>query len=99
MRRIIIHLLDKFECMPSQKQIDHFLLLYAQFGNSVFNKNFDADEDLMLLTTSLQIEKEPKWPRAFYDVEFRRRWEPPVRKEVDGLVYAEALERTTLQFL
>ena len=99
MRRIIVHLLDKFGRLPSQKQINHFLLLYAQFGNSVFNKNFDADEDLMLLTTSLQVEKEPKWPRAFYDVEFRRRWEPPVRKEVDGLVNAEALERTTLQYL
>ena len=99
MRRIIIHLLDKFGCIPSQKQIDHFLLLYAQFGNSVFNKNFDADDDLMLLTTSLQIEKEPKWPRAFYDPMFRRRWEPPVRKEVDGLVNAQALELTTLQFL
>ena len=94
MRRIIVHLLDKFAGLPTQKRIDHLLLLYAQFGDSVFNNNFDADQDLMLLTASLQVEKEPKWPRAFYDPVFRRRWEPPVRKEVDGLVDAQALELT-----
>ena len=99
MRKIIVHLLDKFAGLPTQKQIDHLLLLYAQFGDSVFNNNFDADQDHMLLTASLQVEKEPKWPRAFYDPVFRRRWEPPVRKEVDGLVDAQALELTTLQFL
>ena len=85
MRRIVVH------GPPNQKQIDHLLLLYAQFDDRVFNNNFDADQDLMLLTASLQVEIEPKWPRAFYDSVFRSRWDPPglfkfVMKSMDWLM-------------
>ena len=86
-RMIIVNLLEKHGQLPNEEQLTHCLLLYAQFGSSIFNVNLGPDIEILLNSVSSKDStvKEPKWPKAKRCKVFCNEWLPSVRHEIDGL--------------
>ena len=69
---IAAHLLSKFDDLPTEVQLGHHQLLYARFGDAIFDENLGPDIVASFTASISEIKKEPKWPRAHRDLEFQK---------------------------